>query len=277
MENRYMSSERISRKPSLPRWLAACAALLSGSLYFNICSALEVLVFSKVADGAYSHSSIPYGIAAIHEIGAARGWHVDDTLDSSAFIDKNLERYDVIVWNNTGGKVLDDSGRAAFEKFIHDGGGYVGIHMAAAGATEEGWSWYEALVGARFKMHPPGTPAAEIITAPTQNPSTQGLPSPWKRVDEWYSWVENPDTHPGFEMLLYVDERSYGAGTGRHPVAWCHEFEGGRSFFTALGHTDTSYSEEGFRRHLIGGIEWAATHPENSKLKTSHVQKTQRN
>ncbi|MGH8139011.1 MAG: ThuA domain-containing protein [Steroidobacteraceae bacterium] len=219
-------------------------------------------MFSKVQEGAYRHASIPAGVAAIHEIGAVKGWHVDDTVDARAFNRSNLARYDVIVWNNTGGDVLDGSEKAAFEEFIHRGGGYVGIHMA--GNTERHWAWYGDLVGARFKRHPDGTPTANVIRASERNPSIKGLPDPWSHADEWYEWVQDPGTKSGMHMLLYVDEKSYGGGTGQHPVAWCHEFEGGRSFYTALGHTEESFTEENFRTHLAGGIDWASAH-------TSHL------
>ena len=251
------------------RWPKLCVllgSLLVGATYSTGAGALEVLVFSKVAEGAYRHSSIPAGIAALHEIGAAKGWQVDDTIDNGLFTAANLARYDVVVWNNTGGDVLDVSQRAAFEGFIRHGGGYVGIHEAAAGAGSRvavNWPWYEKLVGAYFKQHPAGTPTARIVVSSTRHPSTRGLPNPWTRTDEWYEWIENPTSKDGLQILLYVDEKSYNNGLGRHPIAWCHEFEGGRSFYTAMGHTEASYSEAQFRAHLAGGIEWAAAHSPN--------------
>jgi type 1 glutamine amidotransferase len=245
------------------QWRAMLLGLLIAIAYSGSSSAMRVLVFSKVQDGSYRHSSILNGIAAIREIGASKGWRVDDTIDARAFNSRNLTQYDVIVWNNTGGDVLDDDERAAMEDFIHRGGGYVGLHMAAAGATELKWGWYERLVGARFKQHPAGTPIANVVGASDRSPSIRGLPDPWSHADEWYDWVEDPSTKPAMDMLLYVDEKSYGGGTAYHPVAWCHEFEGGRAFYTALGHTEESFKEENFRKHLAGGIEWASAHSPN--------------
>jgi hypothetical protein len=60
-----------------------------------------------------------------------------------------------------------------------------------------------------------------------------------------------------------VDEKSYSDGTSYRPVAWCHEFEGGRAFYTALGHPEESFNEENFQKHLTGGIEWASAHSPN--------------
>jgi hypothetical protein len=48
-------------------------------------------------------------------------------------------------------------------------------------------------------------------------------------------------------------------GRIRHPIAWYHTFEGGRSFVTALGHMPELYRDKTFLDHLYGGIYWAAT------------------
>ena len=245
------------------RSLAIVAALVT--VYATNAFAIRVLVFSKVSDDAYHHSSIPNGIAAIHEIGVAKGWQVNDTIDARAFNPKNLAKYDVIVWNNTGGDILNDAERTAFEDFIHHGGGFVGIHEAApwAGSKDVNWPWYEGLVGAHFKQHPEGTPTANVFGASDQDPSTSGIPNPWSHADEWYEWIEDPNPGRGMHILLYVDEKSYGGGTGHHPVTWCHEYEGGRAFYTALGHTKASYGEDNFRALLAGGIEWASAQSPN--------------
>lgn len=248
---------------------AAALSLLAFLLGFAGCATystqsqtLRVLVFSKVQEGAYRHRVIPEGIKTIHEIGVEKGWLVDDTVDPQVFTPKNLARYDVVVWNNTGGDVLEPAGQEAFQDFIRRGGGYVGIHMAVAGkgGTEPGWPWYAQLTGAQFKQHPPGTPMGTITKAADRHPAIADLPNPWTHADEWYEWVADPAAKPMIHILLSVDEKSYSRGTGTHPVSWYQEFEGGRAFYTALGHTADSYTEANFRKHIAGGIEWASTH-----------------
>jgi cytochrome c len=202
------------------KWRALLLALLAGVSYSSSSSAMRVLVFSKVQEGAYRHAFIPNSIKAIREIGASKGWQVDDTIDARAFNSKNLSQYDVIVWNDTGGDVLDAGEQAAFEEFSHRGGGYVGIHMAVAGSggTEPSWPWYADLVGARFKQHPTGTPTANIVGASDRNPSIKGLPDPWSHADEWYEWGEDPSSKPamyiaslcGREILQRRNELSPG-------------------------------------------------------------------
>ncbi|HEY8340480.1 MAG TPA: ThuA domain-containing protein [Egibacteraceae bacterium] len=215
----------------------------------------RILVFSKTA--AFRHGSIPVGRAAIQQLGADNGFQVDLTEDSSDFNDANLARYDAVVWLSTTGDVLNDEQQAAFERYIRDGGGYVGIH--AASDTEYGWPWYGGLVGAYFRNHP-ANQTADVIVADKQHPSTRHLPTTWTRFDEWYNFQTNPRGQ--VHVLATLDERSYNPGSGAmgtdHPISWCHAYEGGRSWYTALGHTNESFSEANFLGHVLGGIKWAS-------------------
>ncbi|MBY5161403.1 ThuA domain-containing protein [Salsipaludibacter albus] len=217
----------------------------------------RILVFSKTA--AFRHGSIPVAREAIQELGAADGVAVDLTEDAAAFNDDTLARYDAVVWVSTTGDVLDDDQQAAFERYIQAGGGYAGVH--AASDTEYGWEWYGDLVGAYFEGHPPGTPQATLNIEDGDHPSTDHLPEDWTRDDEWYSFQDNPrgDVH----VLMTIDESTYAVGDdlamGDHPMSWCHDFDGGRSWYTALGHTDASFTtDELFREHMWEGISTAA-------------------
>ncbi|MGW6227715.1 ThuA domain-containing protein [Cellulosimicrobium cellulans] len=214
--------------------------------------AARLLVFSKTA--AFRHGSIPDGIAAIERIGSERGIEVDATEDAAAFTPENLATYDAVVFMSTTGDVLDDGQQAAFEEYIRSGGGYVGVH--AASDTEYTWPWYGELVGAWFSGHPAVQEATLHVEDPT-HPSTAHLPQRWERTDEWYSFRENPrgDVH----VLMTLDETTYEGGQmgNDHPAAWCQYHEGGRSWYTALGHTPESFVEPAFVEHLTGGLLWA--------------------
>src|SRR5699024_2656536 len=115
---------------------------------------------------------------------------------------------------------------------------------------------YADLVGALFRMHPPGTPTGTLLVTDAKNPSTTEVPRSWSHADEWYEWIDQPQDNPALSMLVYVDEGSYGHAPGRHAISWCHEFEGGRAFYTALGHPEACFADENFRKHLAGGIAW---------------------
>jgi len=209
----------------------------------------SALIFSKTT--GYRHTSIPNGIDAIAELGAANSFNVDATEDSSFFTDDNLSNYQVVIFLSTTGTILDDGQKAAFQRYIESGNGYVGIHSATD--TEYDWAWYGDLVGTFFRSHPSIQPASIQIEDPN-HPSTASLPQPWQRTDEWYNFQTNP--RGSVHVLATMDESSYeGGDMGDHPIAWCHDVAGGgRSWYTALGHTEESYSEPLFRQHLLGGI-----------------------
>jgi len=213
----------------------------------------KVLVFSKTA--GFRHSSIPNGIAAIQQLGTENGFTVDATEDAARFNDANLAQYDAVVWLSTTGDVLNAEQQGAFERYIGNGGGYVGIHAAAD--TEYDWSWYgQMLGGAYFDSHPQNQNAT-IKVEDKAHPSTAHLPDDWQRFDEWYNYRQNPrgDVH----VLATLDESTYQGGNmgADHPIAWCTEFDGGRSWYTGGGHTEASYAEDDFEKHILGGLRWA--------------------
>ncbi|WP_041322586.1 ThuA domain-containing protein [Saccharomonospora viridis] len=262
---RGSSTGRVSRA-SRRGWRAGAAALALctglGSGGFTLTAAAEeaqpeasVLVFSKTA--GFRHDSIPAGIEAIEQLGAEHNFAVDATEDAEAFTDDNLANYDAVVWLSTTGDVLNDEQQAAFERYISEGGGYVGVH--AASDTEYDWPWYGDLVGAYFDSHP-HIQEATVNVEDRGHPSTADLPEQWVRTDEWYNYRENP--RQNVRVLATLDEGSYDPGSGAmgddHPIAWCHENSGGRAWYTGGGHTVESFSEPEFLAHLAGGIQYAA-------------------
>ena len=215
----------------------------------------RILVFTKTT--GFRHASIPAGLRALRNLGEQNGLVVDVTEDSGAFTPSNLARYDAVVFLLTSGDVLNGPQQTAFERFIHAGGGFVGIHSAAD--TESGWAWYGGLLGTRFRNHPQIQRGVVAVTN-RRHPSTVGLPRRWSRTDEWYNFTRNP--RPTVHVLATLDETSYSPGEGAmgpdHPIAWSHAYQGGRAWFTGGGHTDESYSEPLFRKHLVGGIRYAS-------------------
>jgi type 1 glutamine amidotransferase len=214
----------------------------------------RVLLYSKTT--GFRHDSIEEGRHALAHVARERGWELEATEDPASFHASRLARFDAALFLNTNGEVLDDQGREALTRFVRSGKGFVGVHGAAA--TEPDWPWFGALVGATFKTHPAVQPAI-VTVADAEHPATRHLPKSWRRTDEWYAFRENPrDTA---RVLLTLDESSYEPGDGAmgadHPLAWCHDFEGGRAFYTALGHTKESYRESALVEHLAGGIAWA--------------------
>ncbi|GJM35455.1 MAG: hypothetical protein DHS20C18_44560 [Saprospiraceae bacterium] len=213
----------------------------------------NVLIFSKTE--AFRHESIEAGIVAIKKMGNEHHFAVEATEDADVFTQKELQKYQVIIFLSTTGNILNEAQQQEFQRWIQAGGGFVGIH--AATDTEYDWPWYNALVGAYFSNHPPGIIEASIDVVDPTHISTSHLPKRWTRKDEWYNFQKLiPETN----KLLNLDESSYeGGNMGKeHPVAWYREYDGGRTWYTALGHAAESFSETNFLKHLWGGILYAA-------------------
>ena len=212
----------------------------------------RVLVFSKTM--GFKHASIPKGIEAIQKLGLENGFEVDTTKNASLFTDDNLKQYSSIVFLSTTGNILDHYQEAAFERYIQSGGGFVGIH--AATDTEYDWGWYNRLVGAQFLSHPAGTPNSDFIIEDNSFIATKHFTdSIWNRDDELYNFK---NLNSEVNVLITVDESTYKGGENGdfHPMSWYHEYDGGRAFYTAAGHTDESFSEEKFVNHILGGIQY---------------------
>lgn len=218
----------------------------------------RVLVFTKTE--RFRHRSIPEGIEMLRSIGVEYGLDTIFTEDSTFFTEEDLARFDAIVFLNTSGDVLNGPQQRALQTFVRGGGGWVGIH--AATDTEHQWPWYGQLAGARFAGHPkPSRATCHVVDA--DHPATAHLPAEWKRTDEWYNFRQ---VQPGLRVLLNLDETTYEGGKmgENHPIAWCREFDGGRSFYTGGGHTRASYAEPDFRQHVTGGLLWALGQPDRT-------------
>lgn len=214
---------------------------------------LNLLVFSRTT--GYRHASIEDGVKMLEKLCDEHGYTMTHTEAPGVFNDESLAGYTVVIFLSTSGDVLDEAQQRAFERYIQSGGAFVGIHGASA--TEYDWVWYGKLVGAFFTKHPAIQEAVVRITEP-DHVCMHDLPNPWTRTDEWYNFR---DVQPDLTVLAEVDESSYEGGEmgEHHPIAWCHEFEGGRSFYTALGHTPESYTDPAFIGHVHRGILWAAS------------------
>lgn len=213
----------------------------------------RVLVFTRTA--GFRHQSIADGRAAFERLAAAHGFTVDLTEDPAVFTPAGLAPYRVVVFLHTTGHVLEAPGQAALEGWLARGNGWVGVHGAADGDND--WAWYVGLVGARFASHPEIQPATVRVVDRT-HPATSMLPAAWQRTDEWYDFDRSPRGR--VRVLATMDERSYRGGRmgADHPIAWCHAYGGGRAFYTALGHTEASWTEAAFLDHVLGGVRWAA-------------------
>lgn len=222
----------------------------------------SVIVFTR--QNQWNHTSNPVAAQALEQMAVDNGWLVQVTDDPAVFTKSTLDDTSVVVFSVVSGNILDDAARANLEPFFRHGGGFVGIHSASS--AEFDWSFYgQTLVPVLFKTHPlpDNVQTGTLDVLAPDDPIMRGIPSMWVRSDEFYTFYQRPEDVPGLHLLNALDESSMGPDypddvrVGFHPLTFWHENKGTRAFYTALGHTDESYSEPDFLRMLQQAIEWA--------------------
>ncbi|MCD2518494.1 ThuA domain-containing protein [Massilia sp. G4R7] len=220
----------------------------------------KVLLFTKTA--GWHHDAVNAGVSAVQELGKLHDFGVFWTADANRVMnDAELAKYQAVIFLLTTGDILDEAQQAAFERYIRKGGAFVGVHSASD--TEYGWPWYTKMVGHMFKVHP-AVQTAVLQVRERNFPGMERFAPRTLFTDEWYEF--GPATSDKLTYLLTVDESSYRPETAKsrgmgafHPVSWYQSYDGGRAFYTALGHMAASYRDPVFLHHLYGGIYWAAT------------------
>ncbi|MDR8393613.1 ThuA domain-containing protein [Aliifodinibius sp. S!AR15-10] len=235
----------------------------------------QVLLITKVESYPHRHTSISNGAEMFKDLGRKYRFGVHWTDNTQIFDDpERMNEFDVIVFMNSAGNILNESQKRGFQDFIRNGGNFVGIHGAiytffeARSPREESeatWQWYNDLIGAEYNFHP-GQHIAVLNVEDHSHPSTAHLPANWVVMDEWYNFSEVSDD---INVLLTIDENlsSQGSYPGDqmgnvHPMAWYQDdFEGNgaRSFYTMLGHPEDQYDDPMYRKHIAGAVWWAAT------------------
>lgn len=223
---------------------------------------ISVLAYSRTA-GFRHGAAIDAGKVVLTTMAQEQGWRISLTEDPAAFTKENLANYDVVLFNNTTQNILPEpSQREAFQSHIRSGGGFVGIH--AASDTLYDWEWYGKLIGAYFRGHPKGMQVATVKVEDPEHPTMQGLGSSFEIRDEWYYFRTNPREH--VHVLATLDRTSHqalinyakGDHEADHPIIWCQEYDGGRIWYTALGHDGGPVRDARFIEMLRRGIIWAA-------------------
>ena len=229
-----------------------------------------VLVFSKT-NGFRHIDGIEGGSIALADMVGQRGWGLYQTENGAVFNPSDLARFDVVVFLNATGDMLNREQEQAFERWIESGGGWLGIH-AAGDSSHAGWQWYrDNLIGADFTAHimGPQFQRASVILENHEHPVLNALPDVWQHEEEWYSWERSPRTE-GFTILATLDEESYtpvqkmwnherDLRMGDHPVVWTNCVGEGRSAYAAMGHRADAFSQPQVRRLLANALDWLAS------------------
>lgn len=231
----------------------------------------KILLFTrqaKTVDGkpGFIHDNTKAAVQTIRKLGADHGFAVDVTEDPAVFTDANLKQYRALVFSNTNNQIFDtDAQLAALQTFIRAGGGFVGIHCATGSMRAS--PWFCSMIGGRFQRHPKLQPFT-IKVVDRNHPSTAHLEATWAWEDEFYFHTNlATDLHIllAGDLTTLDDKDKPKTPDNTYPLAWCHEFEGGRVWFTALGHKPSYYDDPAFQKHLLGGILWTMQPPPAKK------------
>ncbi len=221
----------------------------------------HILIFTKNGKG-YVHENIPASIAALQKLGIENNFTTDTTTNSALFTDDNLKKYDVIIFSNTNNDVLDnEQEKVAFMRYIQAGGGFMGIHSASG--THRSWKWFKLMLGATFLRHPPFQ-SFNVHVLDKKHVATKNLLPTWQTNDECYFFKE---FNPSIKVLLVSDISAIKENAdiknitpdvfgNRYPAAWCQEFDGGKIFYTALGHSQEDYANPTYLAHILEGLKW---------------------
>lgn len=242
----------------LALWVAAIMLFVSGSPAMAAKAEPRVLLYS--GSTGYRHASIDPGVAAIKALGQREKITIVASEDPNVFSAASLKDFDAIIFLSTTtdpkkpeSEWLVGDRRNALQAFVRGGGGIIGIHAAAD--SHYHWPWFGRMMGGHFASHPKGTPEGTLRVVDARHPSTRGLPATVRKTDEWYYFN---DYDPEMQLLVTLDPASIGEkDVNPNPVSWAKPFEGGRVFYTAMGHTPESFTEPYFLKHLTGGLRWA--------------------
>ena len=249
-------------------WLVC---LLTISTSFSVFAQNQFKALLVTTTRGWHHESIHAGVLAIKQLGIKHHFQVDLLEDNYGFTDSKLANYQVVIFLNTTGDIFNEQEQKVMERFIQSGKGYMGIHSASD--TEYDWAWYTKLVGRMFVIHP-AIQSARLTILDNSFPGLEGFANNKQWTDEWYEFT--PDKVEGLKTILSVDENSYnpvvnweanptreavtGKGMGPfHPIAWYHNFDGGRAFYTNLGHVPADFTDPAYLSHIAAGIIWAGT------------------
>jgi len=225
----------------------------------------KALVYDETT--GWRHDVIDQAYDALNREATKHGWQLTRTNDH--FTDEQLSTYSVIIFfftttNFAEGKpdILRSEEKRALENFIAGGGGVVGVHSAADTYKVGSWPYYTELLGAEFNGHPWNVKQATVRFEDRNHPSTKHFKSnQWVITDEWYNY-KFPFSTPRNELtvLATLDESTLPwEENDDHPIIWCHEYKGGRSWYTGMGHVDSNWYNSDFLLHIIGGMEWAGS------------------
>jgi len=220
---------------------------------------------------------------AVTELCKKRGYDVLCTKDGRIFDSAEFAKFDAMLFFTTGDltqeatdkhPAMSAAGKQRFLDAIRGGKGFVGTHAASdtfhtAPDPQDLSNRYVAhgkdsdpyllMLGGEFIIHgsTPRLQEAEIVINDPKFPGLEGVNSPVKFTDEWYSLKEfAPDMH----VILTIETKGLkGEAYQRppYPMTWARKYGKGRVFYTAIGDRPENWRDAFFVNLLDGGIRFA--------------------
>jgi len=211
----------------------------------------RVLVFSKTEGYRHTHA-IKAGYEVIFKSATEKGLTVDSTEDAAAFNEENLKKYQAVIFLDVSGALFNNEQRTSFKSFVQAGGGFLATHASVD--AERDWPWYNRLIGAYFYSHD-AVQQATYVTVNKDFPASSFLPDTFSHTDEHYNFMK---VDSAINVLVKLDEKTFKGGNmgDFHPIVWYHEFDGGRSYYTGLGHTKETWSDALYLQQFWAALEW---------------------
>jgi type 1 glutamine amidotransferase len=228
-------------------------------------------LFSKTLEWRHNSGIAGADLYAI-ELGQALNMSVFTTVDSTVFNAEDLARFKLVIFNNATGDILTQAQQHAFQTWLEDGGGWIGIHGSGDGSQDK-WEWYQkTLIGPKFISHPmaPQIQKARLQNLSNSHPVLAGIPAEWYHADEWYTFDGIPQDY-GLTPLVGLDETSYspvntvfgdvsdlrmGEGAVNHPIIWSGCVGKGRTVYSGIGHSHESYNHPILKKILENAAKW---------------------
>jgi hypothetical protein len=191
------------------------------------------------------------------QVASKNSFVYDSTNDWSKLNAEFLSNYQVVLFLDT--RPEEPAQRAAFKKYMENGGAWMGFHFAAFALTPsdypQNWNWYHnEFVGAgQYKSNTWGPTSAILRIEDENHPVTKNLPTTFKSApNEWYCWEKDLKANRNIKILLSIDSTSFPLGTGPkqheiwhsgyYPVAWTNINY--KMIYFNMGHNDIDYENK---------------------------------
>ena len=209
----------------------------------------------------YTAKSDQAHISFVHEanqwfsmMGKTNHFEYDSTNNWDNLNDSFLAKYQVVLFLDTRPEA--DYQRTAFERYMKNGGGWMGFHFAAFALTDsefpQNWDWYHnQFLGSGEYVSNTWRPTSAVVKVENKTHEVaKHLPRLFSAApNEWYRWQNDLRKNADINILLSIDTSSFPLGTGPkpneiwhsgyYPVAWTNRKYA--MIYFNIGHNDIDY------------------------------------